>query len=69
MLQQLEKGVGEETYRGILDAASKMLASEGPTVFLKGALARVIVIAPLFGVAQTVYFLGIAEFLLGKDKK
>ena len=68
MLQKLEKGLGEESYRGILDAASKMLASEGPSVFLKGALPRMIVIAPLFGIAQTVYFLGIAEFLLGQDR-
>ena len=68
MLQKLEKGLGEESYRGIADAASKMLASEGPSVFFKGALPRMIVIAPLFGIAQTVYFLGIAEFLLGHDR-
>ena len=28
-----------------------------------------IVIAPLFGIAQMVYFFGIAEFLLGRDKQ
>merc|ERR1712211_210257 len=55
-LQVLEKGAGEETYKGIPDA------------FLKGALCRMIVIAPLFGIAQMVYFFGIAELLLGIEK-
>jgi solute carrier family 25 glutamate transporter 18/22 len=32
--------------------------------FLKGAYCRALVIAPLFGIAQVVYFLGIAESLL-----
>ena len=43
--------------------------NEGPSAFLKGALCRMIVIAPLFGIAQMVYFFGIAEFLLGRDKQ
>ena len=30
----------------------KILKHEGPTAFLKGALCRMIVIAPLFGIAQ-----------------
>ena len=68
MLQKVEKGWGEERYKGILDAAGRMAASEGPSAFFKGALPRVMVIAPLFGIAQAVYFLGIAEFLLGQDK-
>lgn len=38
---------------------------EGPSAFLKGAYCRALVIAPLFGIAQVVYFLGIAETLLG----
>lgn len=38
---------------------------EGPTAFFKGGACRMIVIAPLFGIAQTVYYLGVAEYLLG----
>jgi len=67
-LQVLEKGAGEETYKGIPDAFKKILVNEGPSAFLKGALCRMIVIAPLFGIAQMVYFFGIAEFLLGREK-
>jgi solute carrier family 25 glutamate transporter 18/22 len=33
--------------------------------FFKGGACRVMVIAPLFGIAQVVYFLGIGEYLLG----
>jgi solute carrier family 25 glutamate transporter 18/22 len=42
---------------------------EGPTAFFKGALCRMIVIAPLFGIAQMVYYVGIAEYFMGIDKK
>lgn len=42
---------------------------EGPTAFFKGGLCRMIVIAPLFGIAQMVYFFGVAEYLLGMKKK
>ena len=66
--QVLEKGAGEETYKGIPDAFKKILMNEGPSAFLKGALCRMIVIAPLFGIAQMVYFFGIAEYLLGREK-
>jgi len=48
---------------------SKTLKHEGPTAFFKGGLCRMIVIAPLFGIAQTVYYLGVAEGLLGYQKK
>lgn len=43
----------------------KILQNEGPSAFLKGAYCRALVIAPLFGIAQVVYFLGIGESLLG----
>lgn len=43
----------------------KILKHEGPQAFFKGGACRMIVIAPLFGIAQMVYFLGVAEFLLG----
>lgn len=64
-LQVLSRGAGEDTYQGILDCFQKIMRKEGPRAFLKGSLCRVMVIAPLFGIAQTVYFLGIGETLLG----
>lgn len=41
------------------------MREEGPSAFFKGALLRVMVIAPLFGIAQMVYYLGIAEAMMG----
>ncbi|XP_010018268.1 PREDICTED: mitochondrial glutamate carrier 1, partial [Nestor notabilis] len=64
-LQSLQRGVNEDTYSGILDCTKKIWQKEGPMAFLKGAYCRALVIAPLFGIAQVVYFIGIAEFLLG----
>ncbi|KAM9301861.1 mitochondrial glutamate carrier 1 [Gastrophryne carolinensis] len=63
-LQSLQRGVNEDTYSGILDCARKIWKNEGPAAFLKGAYCRALVIAPLFGIAQVVYFIGIGEFLL-----
>jgi len=68
-LQLLNKGAGEENYNGIVDAFTKILKNEGPSAFFKGAMVRMIVIAPLFGIAQMVYFFGIAEALLGYEKQ
>jgi len=67
-LQLINKGAGDETYSGVVDAARKILRNEGPSAFFKGALCRMIVIAPLFGIAQMVYYFGIAEYLLGLEK-
>lgn len=53
------------SYTGIVDAFQKILRHEGPAAFFKGAMARMVVIAPLFGIAQTVYYLGVAEMLFG----
>lgn len=64
-LQSLQRGLNEDTYSGFLDCARKIWQHEGPSAFLKGAYCRALVIAPLFGIAQVVYFLGIAESLLG----
>lgn len=64
-LQDLKKAQGEQEFKGILDCAVKTLKNEGPTAFFKGGLCRMIVIAPLFGIAQMVYYLGVAEALLG----
>uniref|UniRef100_A0A665UDS8 Mitochondrial glutamate carrier 2 n=1 Tax=Echeneis naucrates TaxID=173247 RepID=A0A665UDS8_ECHNA len=64
-LQSLKKGANEETYNGVVDCVRKILRKEGPGAFLKGASCRALVIAPLFGIAQVVYFVGVGEFLLG----
>ncbi|XP_007892789.1 mitochondrial glutamate carrier 1 [Callorhinchus milii] len=63
-IQTLQKGKGEDTYSGILDCVRKIWRREGPSAFLKGAGCRVLVIAPLFGIAQAVYFVGIGEYIL-----
>ncbi|XP_061931667.1 mitochondrial glutamate carrier 1 isoform X1 [Apis cerana] len=64
-LQVIKKAPGEPTYTGVLDCITKTLKNEGPIAFFKGGACRMIVIAPLFGIAQTVYYLGVAEWLLG----
>ncbi|XP_030625354.1 mitochondrial glutamate carrier 1 [Chanos chanos] len=63
-LQTLQKGEGEDSYRGIADCTRRILKREGPMAFLKGATCRALVIAPLFGIAQGVYFLGVGEQVL-----
>ena len=67
-LQLINKGASDQTYNGIVDAFTKIFKQEGPKAFFKGGLCRMIVIAPLFGIAQMVYYFGIAEALLGIDK-
>ncbi|XP_076022606.1 mitochondrial glutamate carrier 1-like [Genypterus blacodes] len=64
-LQSLKKGANEETYNGVVDCIRKILHKEGPGAFMKGASCRALVIAPLFGIAQVMYFVGVGEFLLG----
>ncbi|RXN10815.1 mitochondrial glutamate carrier 1 [Labeo rohita] len=63
-LQSLTRGSQEDTYSGVTDCIRKILRNEGPSAFLKGAYCRALVIAPLFGIAQVVYFLGVGEFIL-----
>lgn len=52
-------------YQGIGDAVLRITREEGLRAFFKGASCRVLVIAPLFGIAQTVYYLGVGEYILG----
>uniref|UniRef100_A0A671S838 Mitochondrial glutamate carrier 2 n=1 Tax=Sinocyclocheilus anshuiensis TaxID=1608454 RepID=A0A671S838_9TELE len=63
-LQSLTRGSQEDTYSGVTDCIRKILRREGPTAFLKGAYCRALVIAPLFGIVQVVYFLGVGEYIL-----
>lgn len=65
-LQTLKKAEGEQQYAGIRDAFQRILQTEGVKAFFKGAMCRVMVIAPLFGIAQTVYYLGVAEYCLNQ---
>lgn len=67
-LQAITKVEGQPKYSGIVDTFVKTLKNEGPTAFFKGGACRMMVIAPLFGIAQTVYYLGVAEKLLGVNK-
>uniref|UniRef100_A0A673ZZX0 Solute carrier family 25 member 22a n=1 Tax=Salmo trutta TaxID=8032 RepID=A0A673ZZX0_SALTR len=63
-IQSMNRGSTEETYSGVTDCISKILKNEGPSAFLKGAYCRALVIAPLFGIAQVVYFFGAGEYIL-----
>ncbi|VTJ60378.1 mitochondrial glutamate carrier 2 isoform X1 [Marmota monax] len=63
-IQTLKKGLGEDVYSGIIDCARKLWIQEGPSAFMKGAGCRALVIAPLFGIAQGIYFIGIGEHIL-----
>ena len=63
-LQVLKRAEGEPVYNGIIDCAVRVFRQEGITAFYKGTVPRMIVIAPLFGIAQMVYFIGVAESLL-----
>ncbi|XP_078276944.1 mitochondrial glutamate carrier 1-like isoform X1 [Rhinoraja longicauda] len=63
--QSLHRGANEEAYSGVVDCARKIWKNEGPSSFLKGSVCRALVIAPLFGIAQVIYFVGVGEFVLG----
>ncbi|KOB69075.1 Uncharacterized protein OBRU01_17414 [Operophtera brumata] len=58
---------GKLTFNVHLDniVARSTMKHEGPTAFFKGGACRMMVIAPLFGIAQAVYYIGIAEYLMG----
>lgn len=44
---------------------SRITREEGAISFLRGAVPRAWAIGPLFGIAQTVYYLGVGETLFG----
>ncbi|KAI8437587.1 hypothetical protein MSG28_011865 [Choristoneura fumiferana] len=60
-MQSLAKGSPQ--YNGIIHCITTILTNEGPLAFFKGGACRVMVIAPLFGIAQTIYYIGLAEKL------
>lgn len=59
---------GGSNYNGIFHAFYRILADEGVKALFKGAICRMMVMAPLFGIAQTVYYVGSAEKILGLEK-
>lgn len=65
-LQLINLGQNDIRYTGMREAFVDIYRREGPSAFLKGAGCRVMYIAPLFGIAQTVYYLGIGEKILQK---
>ncbi|VDL59417.1 unnamed protein product [Hymenolepis diminuta] len=67
-LQTLSHLQSETQFTGIADCFRRTFQQEGMKALFKGAGCRVLVMAPLFGIAQTVYYLGVAEFLLGIGK-
>jgi len=68
-LQLLARAKGETAYTGIPDAFRRIFKEEGLTAFFKGAACRMAVMAPLFGIAQMVYYVGVAEFILRIDRR
>ncbi|XP_051996575.1 mitochondrial glutamate carrier 1-like [Xyrauchen texanus] len=66
-LQSLNKGANEDSYSGIIDCFRKIIKREGPSAFLKGASCRALVIAPLFGIVQVMYFIGVGEFIMSQS--
>ena len=67
-LQVIRTG-GEAAYNSLWDCVQKTYVNEGIGAFYKGVVPRIIVIAPLFGIAQMVYFLGVAEKILGLEAR
>uniref|UniRef100_A0A914V1N1 Uncharacterized protein n=2 Tax=Plectus sambesii TaxID=2011161 RepID=A0A914V1N1_9BILA len=68
-LQTINRGAGEVEYRGFTHAFTSILRNEGWRALFKGAGCRMLVMAPLFGIAQMVYFIGVAEWVMGKKKQ
>lgn len=67
-LQTIHHAQGEKVFNGIADCLLYTFRNEGLQALFKGAMCRVMVMAPLFGIAQTVYYLGIAERILGHSR-
>lgn len=60
--------IGDTKKVAIIDVVTGTLKNEGPRAFFKGGLCRIMVIAPLFGIAQMVYYLGVGEWILGYSR-
>jgi len=60
-MQTLKKGVGEETYSGVVEAFYTIFKTEGVSALFKGMVGRSLIIGPIFGISQMVYFSGFAD--------
>ncbi|EYB97446.1 hypothetical protein Y032_0141g2278 [Ancylostoma ceylanicum] len=67
-IQTLRKGAHDLIYRNTADAFVSIVRTEGPQAFFKGAFCRCLTIAPLFAITQMVYYIGVAEKILGQTK-
>ncbi|GMR62675.1 hypothetical protein PMAYCL1PPCAC_32870, partial [Pristionchus mayeri] len=67
-MQTINLGANDIRYKNPVDAFLKIISQEGPKALFKGAACRMMVVAPLFGIAQVVYFIGVAEYMLGVKK-
>jgi len=63
-IQTVLPGMQANEFKGILDCTQHILKNEGASALFKGCVPRMSVIAPLFAIAQSVYFLGVAEKVL-----
>ncbi|KAF5403449.1 putative mitochondrial solute carrier protein [Paragonimus heterotremus] len=64
-IQTIKHAHGEKAFTGITDCLVQTFRNEGVVALFKGGGCRILVMAPLFGIAQTVYYLGVAERILG----
>ncbi|KAF6780272.1 hypothetical protein AHF37_00511 [Paragonimus kellicotti] len=64
-IQTIKHAQGEKAFTGIIDCLVQTFRNEGVVALFKGGGCRILVMAPLFGIAQTVYYLGVAERILG----
>ncbi|CAJ0600515.1 unnamed protein product [Cylicocyclus nassatus] len=67
-IQTIRKKAHELVYKNVAQALYSILRTEGVQALFKGAACRVMAIAPLFAIAQTVYYIGVAEKILGVKK-
>ncbi|CAG9772000.1 unnamed protein product [Ceutorhynchus assimilis] len=67
-IQTVKSAAGDKVYTSVPGAITDIMKNEGVKAFFKGGLCRVIVIAPLYAIVQAVYFIGLAEKILGIEK-
>ncbi|CAH8641252.1 unnamed protein product [Dicrocoelium dendriticum] len=67
-IQTINRATGERSFSSITDCFIQTVKDEGLVALFKGGGCRILVMAPLFGIAQSVYYLGVAERLLGYQR-
>lgn len=60
-VQTVVPGIQAKLYKGMVDCTRDIVQNEGAAALFKGCVPRMAVIAPLFAIVQSVYFLGVAE--------